>query len=47
MTPVGRRRLLVALLLATLVAVVLDLSGSVLPDRARSVAAAAIGPVQR
>jgi rod shape-determining protein MreC len=46
-TPVGRRRLLVVLLLATLVAVVLDLSGSVLPDRARSVAAAAIGPVQR
>jgi rod shape-determining protein MreC len=37
----------VVLLLATLVAVVLDLSGSVLPDRARSVAAAAIGPVQR
>lgn len=47
MTPVGRRRLLAALLLATVVALVLDLSGSVLPDRARSLAAAGIGPIQR
>ena len=42
MTPLARRRLLAVLLLATLVAVVLDLSGSGLPGRARSVAAAAI-----
>ena len=47
MTSVGRRRLLLVLLLVTVVAVMLDLSGSVLPDRARSLAAAAIGPVQR
>ena len=47
MTPLARRRLLVVLLLATVVAVVLDLSGSGLPDRARSLAAAAVGPVQR
>jgi rod shape-determining protein MreC len=46
-TPLARRRLLAVLLLATLVAVVLDLSGSGLPGRARSVAAAAIGPAQR
>jgi rod shape-determining protein MreC len=46
-TALGRRRLLVVLLLATVAALVLDLSGSVLPDRARSIAAAAVGPVQR
>jgi rod shape-determining protein MreC len=46
-TTLGRRRLLVALLLATVAALVLDLSGSVLPDRARSMAAAAVGPIQR
>ena len=46
-TLLARRRLLVVLLLATVVAVVLDLSGSGLPDRARSLAAAAVGPVQR
>jgi rod shape-determining protein MreC len=46
-TLLARRRLLVVLLIATVVAVVLDLSGSGLPDRARSLAAAAVGPVQR
>jgi rod shape-determining protein MreC len=46
-TPLGRRRLLVVLLLATVVSAGLDLSGSGLPGHARSLAAAAIGPVQR
>ena len=47
MTALARRRLLAVLILATLVAVVLDLSGSALPGQARSVAAAAFGPAQR
>ncbi len=47
MSPVARRRLLVAGVLATLVVVLLDVVGSGLPGRARSWAATAIGPVQR
>jgi rod shape-determining protein MreC len=46
-TPLARRRLLAVLLTATLGVVVLDLSGSGLPGQARSLAAAAVGPVQR
>ncbi len=47
MTGIARRRLLLALVLATMAVVVLDLAGSTLPDRAKAFAATAIGPVQR
>jgi len=46
-TALGRRQLLTALLLTTLVVVLLDLSGSALPGRVTALGAAAAGPVQR
>lgn len=47
MTGIARRRLLLALVLATMAVALLDLAGSTLPDRAKALAATAIGPVQR
>lgn len=47
MTPLLRRRVLLAMVIATVAMVLLDLAGSSLPARAKALAATAIGPVQR
>ena len=47
MTPTARRRALVLGLLLTLAVTLLDVAGSGLPARARSLAATAAGPLQR
>ncbi len=47
MTALVRRRFLTALLALTVIVLILDLSGSSLPVRAKALAAAAAGPVQR
>ena len=47
MTPRARRQALLAGVVLTLVAALLDVAGSGLPGRARSLAATAVGPLQR